>query len=186
VIHSDKIAMSSPHLLPVIAIFGLVAGPSGAQSNPPPSGAPGAAPAPPATSQTAAKSTDQTFVREASAAGLSEVAEAEAALKKAKRLDVRKAAQQLLTDHTAANEQLRALAQGKNMSLAATAAPKAATSTTTDFDAAYVASQINAHQDAIALFEAEAKTGSDNDLREFATSTLPTLRQHLSMMQSLQ
>ena len=66
---------------------------------------------------------DQTFVREASAAGLAEVADAQKALKMAKRDDVRRAAQQLLSDHQAANAKLMALAQQKNLPLSTAPAP---------------------------------------------------------------
>ena len=132
------------------------------------------------------KMVDQTFVREASAAGLSEVADAQKAVQMAKRDDVRKAAQQLLTDHTAANAKLKSLAESKGVPLATSAAPaNAPASMSGDFDAKYVAAQIKAHESAIALFKAEAQDGRDTDLREFASSTLPTLEHHLSMMQSL-
>jgi len=132
------------------------------------------------------KMVDQTFVREASAAGLSEVADAQKAVQMAKRDDVRKAAQQLLTDHTAANAKLKSLAEKKSLPLATSAAPpNAPASTAGDFDAKYVAAQIKAHESAIALFKAEAQDGRDTDLREFASSTLPTLEHHLSMMQGL-
>ena len=132
------------------------------------------------------KMVDQTFVREASAAGLSEVADAQKAVQMAKRDDVRKAAQQLLTDHTAANAKLKSLAEKKSLPLATSAAPpNAPASTGGDFDAKYVAAQIKAHESAIALFKAEAQDGRDTDLREFASSTLPTLEHHLSMMQGL-
>jgi len=132
------------------------------------------------------KMVDQTFVREASAAGLSEVADAQKAVQMAKRDEVRKAAQQLLTDHTAANAKLKSLAESKGLPLAASAAPASApASMSADFDAKYVAAQIKAHESAIALFKAEAQDGRDTGLREFASSTLPTLEHHLSMMQGL-
>jgi putative membrane protein len=151
-----------------------------AQANPPAqSTAPGTTPG------AAAKTTsDQNFVREASAAGLAEVADAQKALKMAKRDDVRRAAEQLLNDHQAANAKLKTLAEKKNLPLAS--APKQAPPPPAgDFDSGYIASQVKAHQDAVALFKAEAEGGRDNDLREFAASTLPTLEQHLAMMQSL-
>ena len=131
------------------------------------------------------KMVDQTFVREASAAGLSEVADAQKAVQMAKRDEVRKAAQQLLTDHTAANAKLKSLAESKGLPLATSAAPADAPASSGDFDAEYVAAQIKAHESAIALFKAEAQDGRDTGLREFASSTLPTLEHHLSMMQGL-
>jgi putative membrane protein len=132
------------------------------------------------------KMVDKTFVHEASAAGLSEVADAQKAVQMAKRDDVRKAAQQLLTDHTAANAKLKSLAESKRLPLATGAAPSnVPASTSGDFDAKYIAAQVKAHENAIALFKAEARDGRDTELREFASSTLPILEHHLSMMQSL-
>ena len=52
-------------------------------------------------------------------------------------------------------------------------------------DAGYIAAQIQAHEAAIALFKSQISSGRDNELPEFAMSTLPTLEAHLSMVQSL-
>ena len=141
------------------------------------------------TPRTAGHMSDQTFVREASAAGMAEVGAAQEALKKAKRAEVRKAAQLLITDHSAANERLRAIAQKQDIALAASpdaAKANAPVPESGDFDSKYVVSQIKAHQNAIALFRAESENGADDELREFAASTLPTPQHHLMMMQELQ
>jgi putative membrane protein len=53
------------------------------------------------------------------------------------------------------------------------------------FEAAYVKAQFAAHQDALALFTSESTAGKDAQLREFATTTLPTLEHHLQMVQQL-
>jgi putative membrane protein len=128
---------------------------------------------------------DPTFVQKASAAGLAEVRDAQKALQMAQRDDVRRAAQQLLNDHQAANAKLKTLAEKKNLPLSASPAPAPPAPTAGDFDSHYVASQVKAHQAAVALFKSEADDGRDNDLREFAAETLPTLEKHLAMMQSL-
>ena len=54
-----------------------------------------------------------------------------------------------------------------------------------DFDSHYVSAQVKAHQAAVALFKSEVDGGRDNDLKEFAAETLPTLEKHLAMMESL-
>jgi putative membrane protein len=54
-----------------------------------------------------------------------------------------------------------------------------------EFDQAYDQSQIKAHQDAVALFDAYAKGGDDAELKQWATKTLPHLREHLSMAEKL-
>ena len=42
------------------------------------------------------------------------------------------------------------------------------------------------HQKAIDLFQQEAKSGKDADLKGFAKATLPTLQQHLDLAQKTQ
>jgi putative membrane protein len=164
-------------------LTGLAATIAVAQTNPPTQATPGETRN---MSPTARDMSDQTFVREASAAGLAEVRDAQAALQSAKRPEVRKAAQQILTDHTAANARLRSLAEKKSLALSAAPAQAQAQSSAADFDSAWVQAQIQAHQQAIELFRTQSLGGSDSDLREFASSTLPTLQHHLSMMQGLQ
>ena len=53
------------------------------------------------------------------------------------------------------------------------------------FDRAYVDDQIRDHEKTIALFEREAKSGKDAELKAFAEKTLPTLKEHLSMVRDL-
>ena len=43
---------------------------------------------------------------------------------------------------------------------------------------------VSDHKEDIKAFEKEAKNGSDADLKQFASTTLPTLNQHLSMAQA--
>jgi putative membrane protein len=45
--------------------------------------------------------------------------------------------------------------------------------------------QIRDHEKTIALFEREAKSGKDAELKAFAEKTLPTLKEHLSMVRDL-
>ncbi len=53
------------------------------------------------------------------------------------------------------------------------------------FDQAYIADQIKDHEKAIALFEKEARSGKDAELKAFAEKTLPTLKDHLTAVRSL-
>jgi len=48
----------------------------------------------------------------------------------------------------------------------------------TDFQAAYFAAQVKAHDDTVVLFQFVAKNGPDGPLKNFATKTLPTPQQH--------
>lgn len=54
-----------------------------------------------------------------------------------------------------------------------------------DFDKAWAKQMVENHKAAIAKFEMEEKEAMNADLRAFITSTLPTLRDHLSQAQAL-
>jgi putative membrane protein len=110
------------------------------------------------------------------------------ALEKAKSADLKTFAQKIIDDHKAAGEKLKAVA-----SAAALAPPPETlddfhmrrindlveTDGDDDFDADYAALQVDAHNDAIKLFEDYSKdTNSVAQLRSFAEETLPTLTAH--------
>ena len=58
--------------------------------------------------------------------------------------------------------------------------------TGTDFDRAYLSEVIDGHKKNIKVFEKESKRGEDAELKSWATNTLPTLRHHLEMAQTLE
>ena len=53
------------------------------------------------------------------------------------------------------------------------------------FDRLYAQQQVMAHQEAVTLFTAYSQNGSDQNLRSFASETLPTLQGHLRDAQAL-
>lgn len=53
------------------------------------------------------------------------------------------------------------------------------------FDQLYTQMQLQAHQQAVALFQNYAQNGSDPELKSFAQQTLPKLQQHLQKAQGL-
>ena len=54
-----------------------------------------------------------------------------------------------------------------------------------DFSSRYDSDQQSGHKDAVSLFERYAKGGDNADLKDWAGKTVPTLRHHLKMAQSL-
>jgi putative membrane protein len=54
-----------------------------------------------------------------------------------------------------------------------------------EFDRAFARSQVEAHHEALALFEAEATDGANPSLCEFAERSLLTLRDHLTRAEAL-
>lgn len=153
--------------------------------------APAAAPAAPAPPPLSAA--DTTFINQATAAGLDEVQDAQLASERGARPAVRQFAQQMVTDHSAANQQLTALAQRKGVTPPGQPDEQQTAEYArlqrlhgASFDRQYVRDQVAAHQAAVALFQQEAQQGADPDLKAFAEQTLPTLQQHLSMAEALQ
>jgi putative membrane protein len=45
--------------------------------------------------------------------------------------------------------------------------------------------QVSAHKDAVSLFERYGKGGDNDQLKSWATQTLPTLQHHLDMAQTI-
>jgi putative membrane protein len=54
-----------------------------------------------------------------------------------------------------------------------------------DFSSDFDADQVSAHKDAVSLFQRYAKSGDNPDLKNWAGKTIPALKHHLAMAQSL-
>tara|TARA_R110000751_G_scaffold195865_2_gene301258 strand:+ start:28 stop:648 length:621 start_codon:yes stop_codon:yes gene_type:complete len=130
------------------------------------------------------------FFEKATANNLAAIESAEVALKEGSP-EIRSFAQQMLDDHTALNEQLKALAntldieiatdpslidQGKQWILERRDGES--------FDAAYLNSQITEHQQSIELFK-DAQQSRDQELSALAEKTVSTLESHLETAKKL-
>jgi putative membrane protein len=145
-----------------------------------------------AQSASASGTRDASFVTKASAAGMTEVQASQLADAHAKSPDIKTFATTMITDHTKAGDQLKALAQkdGFTPSDAPTAMQQKAITHLSSlngaaFDKAYAAMMLKDHNEAVALFKGESASGSNADLKSFATDTLPTLEHHLAMAKKL-
>jgi putative membrane protein len=135
---------------------------------------------------------DAKFYRDAAEGGLAEVAMGNLAQQKAQSPSVKDFGAQMVKDHSAANEKLKALAQSKNITLPAN--PSVAEMATKaklealsgqSFDKSYIKGMIQDHEEDIAEFKREAASGRDPDARAFASATLPTLEAHLKKIQAI-
>jgi putative membrane protein len=136
--------------------------------------------------------TDKEFAYKASEGGLGEVNLSLLAKDRASGAEVRKFAQQMVEDHGKANKELLALANKKQLPLAPRMgqrhqqmAAKLARLSGAEFDRTYMTGQVKEHEEAEALFEAQAKGGQDQELKAFAEKHLPTIREHLKMAREL-
>ena len=89
-------------------------------------------------------------------------------------------------DHTKAMKDLQSLAAKKQVTIPATltdnggeAYEKLIKKSIKDFDKEYIDMMVDGHKDAIDKFEKAASNCSDGDIKNWATSMLPTLRTHL-------
>lgn len=137
-------------------------------------------------------SADVKFVKHEAAAGLSVVKLAELGVQKASNADVKTFAQQLVTDHTGANTELKALAVTKGVELSEVIDPKNAETfqklektTGADFDKHFLAEMVNGHKKCVSNFEEASTDSKDMQVKAFAVKILPTLKAHLAKAEAL-
>jgi putative membrane protein len=135
----------------------------------------------------ALEGTDATFLRKALEGGMEEVQRAQAAMRSAQRAEVRNVASMMLEDHRRTNEKLTQLASSKGWNVPSSASTAESDQSTmaagAGFDDNYLEQEIRHHRETISLFRAQSSSGSDPELRQFATDTLPALEHHLEMLQ---
>ena len=128
---------------------------------------------------------DKSFMQDAAKDGAMEVEMGKMGQKQAKNADVKKFANRMVTDHTKANNQLKALAKKKGVTLDA-APSKMDKMDDATFDKDYMAQMVKDHEKDVSEFEAQAKDASDADLKAWVNKTLPTLKKHLEMAKEIQ
>ena len=137
------------------------------------------------SSESKLSANDKKFVKKAYKGGMTEVESAKMAKDKAKNDATKDVAEHMITDHSKANDRLMEIAKEENLDLSKVQA-KAATISGDDFDKQYLTMLKKDHEKTIAMFETEANdtgTKEDSDVKEFAKKTLPTLKEHLQMVE---
>ncbi len=136
--------------------------------------------------------TDKAFLRKAAEGGLAEVQLGQLAEQQGSSEAVKQFGQRMVTDHSKANDQLMTIAQNLNVPLPTTLSKhdqkefdKLKSLHGTAFDKAYARDMRMDHRLDIHEFEREAKHGKDTQLKQFADSTLPTLKEHLALAEKL-
>jgi putative membrane protein len=95
-------------------------------------------------------------------------------------------------DHSEANDQLKSLAQQKNITLPASVSDKQQKEiddlnkkTGKDFDKAYMNMMLDDHKKDIKKFEKAGNDLKDADIKSFAMNALPTLQKHLDSARAI-
>ena len=133
-----------------------------------------------------------TFVMKASGGNAFEIEQASLALKQSSNQKVKEFAHMMTTDHTKAEKKLEEAAKSAN----ALPAPKLDEFhqdkvnvlrgvTGAAFDNAYIADQVQAHEDTASLLETYGKDGDNPALKAWAAETLPTVKEHLDRIKAM-
>lgn len=140
----------------------------------------------------APSSTDTEFVTKAAQAGMAEVAAGKVAESHGQSAAVKAFGKRMVADHSKAGDELKQVATKSGAKLPSSpsteqqeAGRRLEGMKGADFDRAYAEQMVKDHQEAVALFQSEASSGGDADLKSFAQKTLPTLQEHLRMAQAL-
>ena len=142
--------------------------------------------------QAALSESDQQFVEQAAHGGHAEVAMGETA-SKSENPAISAFGKQMIADHGKMNQELASIAKAKGIEppsqpdlgsqakdLATSILPGAT------FDSQYVSSQLDDHRETLALFEQEAQSGQDPELKAFAEQGIPVIQQHIAELEKLQ
>jgi putative membrane protein len=134
---------------------------------------------------------DAEFAVKAADGGMLEVKLGELAQTKGNSKQVKELGKMLVEDHSKANEELKAFAQAKDISLPTSMSDecqkmydKIASKDGKDFDQAFTDHMVKDHKKDIDAFKKEAEKGHDPDIRQWASGKVQTLEHHLDMAKS--
>jgi putative membrane protein len=129
---------------------------------------------------------DSKFAVTAADGGMLEVKLGELAKTNGMSQEVKSLGKMMVEDHSKANEELKALASQKNVTLPIEMGDKCqrkyedlAKKTGKDFDKAYTDLMVKDHKDDIDLFKKEADKGNDPEIKSWAAGKVAVLEHHL-------
>jgi putative membrane protein len=136
---------------------------------------------------------DTNFILAAAQGGLVEVKLGELAVTNGLRDDVKEFGRMMVKDHTAINNDLKALAAQKGVTLPDSLnaehqamLDKMAALTGSGFDDAYIKGMIEAHQNDAKAFKAEFTATHDADIERFLDQSIPVVEMHLKHVTAMQ
>lgn len=134
---------------------------------------------------------DNDFVTKAARGGMAEVELGKLAQQNGSDQKVKDFGRRMVDDHSKANQELSSIASKKGVTMPTSLDAK--DQATKDrlsklsgaaFDRAYMQDMVKDHRTDVAEFKKEANSGTDNDVKQFASKTLPTLEDHLKLAES--
>lgn len=134
------------------------------------------------------KFSDTHFVDYAYTGGQNEVLMNQMALQRSRNEDVRKFATKMLEDHTKANQDLLLIVSEYRIAVPDKPLPeqekdlrRISSGEVKDFDKEFMDHMVMDHEKMVKLLEQGSKELKNEKLKDFATKTLPTVREHLKM-----
>lgn len=132
------------------------------------------------------------FLVDAANGGMAEVKLGELGQQKATNQRVKDFAAMMIKDHTAANDEVKALATRRNVTLPSDVSDEKKKDyddlnkkSGADFDKAYCAKLENEHEATIKMFKNAADKVNDAEVKTFITNTIPKLQHHLDSVKSI-
>jgi len=131
---------------------------------------------------------DSQFMTEATSGGMMEVAAGKIAVQRGISKEVKDFGQQMIEDHSKANDELKGLAMQKNVTIPADLSnddqkniDKLNAATDKEFDKTYMDMMVDDHKKDVDAFQKVVDNPKDADVKIWAEKTLPTLKHHLEM-----
>lgn len=131
------------------------------------------------------------FINDAAMGGMAEVELGKLAQEKAMSQRVKNFGEMMVRDHSAANDDLKAICRQKNVMAPSDMGKHKdhyndlSKKNGAEFDKAYMKMMVDDHQDDIKAFEKTAENGTDPDVKTFASQKLPILRKHLDSAKAI-
>ena len=137
-------------------------------------------------------SEDIEFVFDAARGGLAEVELGRLAADRAQNAEVKKFAERMVNDHTKAGDELKSIAQSKGIRLPEEIEAKdralinrLSKLNGAAFDRAYMQAMVSDHVKDVNEFKKTSTKAKDADVKSWASATLPTLEDHLKMIEDI-
>ena len=147
---------------------------------------------PRANAATTVSTADKDFILAAAQGGMTEVKLGELAAQNGKRDDVKAFGQMMVKDHSAINDDLKALAAQKGVTLPDSLdakhqamVDKMAALTGSEFDNAYIAGMIKDHKADAKEFKAVSAETKDADIKSFVDKSIPVVDGHLKRITAM-
>jgi putative membrane protein len=135
---------------------------------------------------------EKSFVEKAAKGNLAEVELAKLAQQKSSDSQVKDFAQQMITDHSKANDDLKRIADSAKVKWPdqLTGEPKALYDrlkklSGNEFDRLYIRSMVEDHKKDVQEYKVESKQVKDPQLKSYVDQTLPIIEQHLTHAESV-